>query len=186
MKAKRLLIALALALTLTACSADESDSHPDGPGKVDDRSKTSQPTEENPPPEDVEPPADAEPPEAAAMSYDEAYDYLETLIQPSEALLGQFDAADGAEDWASLRSLGAQLADSLRTLQRGLEAGSWPPETQAVVDRFVVGLEDEISWYSYVSISATDQETSDALDQPWNDAAVDASSVLWDMLDAGL
>jgi hypothetical protein len=182
MKPIRLLLALGLTLTLVGCGENDSDNHRDRPGAADERTKTTHPTEETKTPEVV---VESEPPETS-MDYDQAIDHLHAIVAPSEELITQFGAARDAQDAALIRSLTGPLADSLRTLQRDLENAAWPPETQEAVDAFILGLEDEISWYAYISISATDEETWDALDQPWSNAGVDASNELWGLLDAGL
>lgn len=124
--------------------------------------------------------------DGAAMTYGEAYDLLYEAITPSDLLIDEWNVAAEAEDWAVVRTTSGRLADCLQTLQVKVLAAAWPADAQAAAQAFALALDQEIGWYSYVSIATGDDATVDALGQPWTDAAVTASDELWTILEAGL
>jgi|GEM_PF-6476577 len=122
----------------------------------------------------------------ALLTYGEAYDLLYAAIEPSDELIEQWNAAYQAEDWALVRETSGRLADCLQTLQIRVLAAAWPADAQGAAQDFALALDEEIGWYSYVSIATDDEATVAALAQPWTDAAVTASDELWAILEAGL
>lgn len=120
------------------------------------------------------------------MGYDKAYDYLYAAVEPSDQLVDEWNATTDAEDWAEVRSVSGRLANSLRELQTTVLAADWPADARDAAFAFATALEQEIDWYSFVSIAADDGATMAALDQPWTDDAITASDELWSILEAGL
>ncbi len=121
-----------------------------------------------------------------ALTPQEAYDVLYRLISPSDALIDSWNSAVDAEDWAAVREVSGRLADALRTLQTEVLAQAWPEDATDPAQAFATALEDEIGWYSVVSIATNDAETWSALDASWSDAAASTSEDLWTALEEGL
>lgn len=131
--------------------------------------------------------ADAGPAEnAPTTGYGEAYDLLYTAMEPSDALIDQWNAASDDQDWALVRATSGRLADSLQALQTTVLAADWPADAQAPAQDFAMALDREIGWYSYVAIARDEDEIIEAVQQPWTDVAVTASDELWTVLEDGL
>ncbi len=123
---------------------------------------------------------------SGALTHQEAYDALYALVSPSDSLIDEWNTAVDAENWTLVRDLSGRLADSLRALQTEVLAQPWPEDAATAAQEFATALEDEIGWYSVVSIATSDADTWSALDKPWSDAAASASEELWTVLEQGL
>lgn len=121
-----------------------------------------------------------------ALTNQEAYDALYALVTPSDRLIDDWNAAVDAENWALVRTTSGRLADALRSLQTEVLAQPWPADATSPAQDFATALEDEINWYSVVSIATSDAETWAALDEPWSGSATTASTDLWKVLEQGL
>lgn len=191
MRVERLTLALGLGvvLVLAGCAGADADN---GPTPRAEEVPSPEPT-----PARSEAPADvvalaaadgrsASAARATATGYAAAYELLYTAMEPSDALIDQWNAASEAEDWALVRATSGRLADALQALQTTVLAADWPTDAQGPAQDFAMALDQEIGWYSLVSVARDDGETVEAVQQPWTDAAVTASDELWTVLEDGL
>jgi hypothetical protein len=80
------------------------------------------------------------------------------LVEPVNALVAPWTAAADAGDYATMRTLAAELATQYRTFADALIAAEWPAEAQPAVDELVTELASDIQLNLQVAASTTDVE----------------------------
>lgn len=147
------LLGAVVALTLAACTAAPPADEPAAAVSVE-RSVVTETTSAD---DAVAAAADA------PMTVEEAGEHYLVLVEPTNTLLDEFDAAIAVSDMAGLRDVSGELAEGYAEFVDGLRAAAWPAEVAPAVEALALELEAEVPAWQAIADAESDQDTADRL-----------------------
>ncbi|WP_199421812.1 hypothetical protein [Actinotalea solisilvae] len=97
------------------------------------------------------------------MTVEEAGEYYLVLVEPTNTLLDEFDAAIAVSDMPGLRDVSGELAQGYEEFVEGLRTAVWPAEVAPAVEALALELEAEVPAWQAIADAGTDQDTADRL-----------------------